>query len=102
FNNLATVEKQLNNINNPDVEGLEEDTLADTNPHTLKAMWQRISANLHKDSMLFRHALRMSIALTIGYGIIQIFNIDRGYWILLTTLFVCQPNYSATRQKLTA
>ncbi|HCE4628398.1 TPA: TIGR01666 family membrane protein [Vibrio parahaemolyticus] len=102
FNNLATVEKQLNNINNPDAEHLEEDTLADTNPHTLKAMWQRISANLHKDSMLFRHALRMSIALTIGYGIIQLFDIDRGYWILLTTLFVCQPNYSATRQKLTA
>ncbi|HCH1964931.1 TPA: TIGR01666 family membrane protein [Vibrio parahaemolyticus] len=102
FNNLATVEKQLNNINNPDAERLEEDTLADTNPHTLKAMWQRISANLHKDSMLFRHALRMSIALTIGDGIIQLFDIDRGYWILLTTLFVCQPNYSATRQKLTA
>ncbi len=102
FNNLATVEKQLNNINNPDAERLEEDTLADTNPHTLKAMWQRISANLHKDSMLFRHALRMSIALTIGYSIIQLFDIDRGYWILLTTLFVCQPNYSATRQKLTA
>ncbi|MBE3732075.1 TIGR01666 family membrane protein [Vibrio parahaemolyticus] len=102
FNNLATVEKQLNNINNPDAERLEEDTLADTNPHTLKAMWQRISANLHKDSMLFRHALRMSIALTIGYDIIQLFDIDRGYWILLTTLFVCQPNYSATRQKLTA
>ncbi|MEF1250459.1 YccS family putative transporter, partial [Vibrio owensii] len=102
FNNLATVEKQLSNINNPDAERLEEDVLDDTNPHTLKAMWQRISANLHKDSMLFRHALRMSIALTAGYGIIQAFDIDRGYWILLTTLFVCQPNYSATRQKLTA
>ena len=102
FNNLATVEKQLSDINNPDAERLEEDVLDDTNPHTLKAMWQRIAANLHKDSMLFRHALRMSIALTVGYGIIQAFDIDRGYWILLTTLFVCQPNYSATRQKLTA
>lgn len=102
FNNLATVEKQLSNINNPDAERLEEDMLDDTNPHTLKAMWQRISANLNQDSMLFRHALRMSIALTLGYGIIQAFDFDRGYWILLTTLFVCQPNYSATRQKLTA
>jgi uncharacterized membrane protein (TIGR01666 family) len=44
----------------------------------------------------------MSISLTIGYGIIQLFDIERGYWILLTTLFVCQPNYSATRQKLVA
>ncbi|MEF1228975.1 YccS family putative transporter, partial [Vibrio fortis] len=102
FNNLATVEKQLSNINNPDAEKLEEDVLDDTNPHTLKAMWHRIRANLNKDSMLFRHAIRMAVTLTLGYGIIQGFEIERGYWILLTTLFVCQPNYSATRQKLTA
>ncbi|MGQ7199369.1 FUSC family protein, partial [Escherichia sp. HC-TM1] len=23
-----------------------------------------------------------------------------GYWILLTSLFVCQPNYNATRHRL--
>lgn len=102
FNNLATVEKQLSNVNNPDANQLEEGVLDDTEAHTLKAMWQRISANFSKDSMLFRHAVRMSISLTLGYGIIQMFDIERGYWILLTTLFVCQPNYSATRQKLVA
>ncbi|MEZ9565307.1 YccS family putative transporter [Vibrio artabrorum] len=102
FNNLATVEKQLSNISNPDVIKLEEGVLNDTNPHTLTAMWQKIRANLNTDSMLFRHAARMAITLTLGYGIIQGFDIERGYWILLTTLFVCQPNYSATRQKLTA
>lgn len=102
FNNLATVEKQLSNVNNPDANRLEEDALDDTEAHTLKAMWQRISANFTQDSMLFRHAVRMSVSLTLGYGIIQLFDIERGYWILLTTLFVCQPNYSATRQKLVA
>ncbi|MCG9682237.1 YccS family putative transporter [Vibrio sp. Isolate23] len=102
FNNLATVEKQLSNISNPDAEALEEDVLDDTEAHTLSAMWMRITSHFNKDSMLFRHAVRMSIALTLGYGIIQAFDIERGYWILLTTLFVCQPNYSATRQKLIA
>ncbi|MEF1289603.1 YccS family putative transporter [Vibrio sp. M260118] len=102
FNNLATVEKQLSNINNPDANHLDEDVLDDTEAHTLKVMWQRVRSNFTKDSMLFRHAVRMSIALTIGYGFIQLFDIERGYWILLTTLFVCQPNYSATRQKLVA
>ncbi|GEM75782.1 membrane protein [Vibrio sagamiensis NBRC 104589] len=102
FNNLATVEKQLSNINNPDAERLEEGTLDDSDPRTLRGMWQRIMANFNRDSLLFRHALRMSLALTTGYAIIRAFNIDHGYWILLTTLFVCQPNYSATRQKLTA
>ncbi len=102
FNNLATVEKQLSNVSNPDAEKLEERVLDDTEAHTLSAMWQRVKSNLNKDSILFRHAIRMSVALTLGYAIIQFFNIERGYWILLTTLFVCQPNYSATKQKLTA
>ncbi|WP_394126163.1 YccS family putative transporter [Vibrio hepatarius] len=102
FNNLATVEKQLSNVNNPDANRLEEDVLDDTEAHSIKAMWAKIKSNFSKDSMLFRHAVRMSIALTVGYGIIQLFDIERGYWILLTTLFVCQPNYSATRQKLVA
>ncbi len=102
FNNLATVEKQLDNVNNPDTNRLEEDILDDTEAHSLRTMWRRIVSNINKDSILFRHAIRMATALTLGYGIIQFFEIERGYWILLTTLFVCQPNYSATRQKLVA
>ncbi|USD68158.1 YccS family putative transporter [Vibrio sp. SCSIO 43136] len=103
FQNLATVEQQLSNVSNPDVRHNEHDEiLDDTTAHTPRAMWQRIRANFTTESILFRHAIRMSLALTAGYGIIQGFNIENGYWILLTTLFVCQPNYSATRQKLTA
>jgi len=102
FNNLATVEKQLSNVNNPDNTKPEEDILQDSEVHTLKSMWLRVKSNLTTDSMLFRHAVRMSIALTVGYGIIQGLGIERGYWILLTTLFVCQPNFGSTRQKIKA
>lgn len=111
FNNLVTVEKLLSNVSNPDASKIAPEntsneandfSLHDTTAHTPKIMWQRIRNNMHKDSILFRHALRMSIVLTLGYGIIQGLGLDRGYWILLTSLFVCQPNFSATRQKLTA
>ncbi|MGF1696502.1 YccS family putative transporter [Vibrio lamellibrachiae] len=102
FNNLTTVEKQLHHVGSPEVNPLEESDLFDTDAHTLKTMWLRIKSNFNKDSLLFKHAVRLSIALTVGYGIIQLFDLDRGYWILLTTLFVCQPNYAATKQKLTA
>lgn len=103
FTNLATVEKQLNNMTNPDVDNrLEEGLLEDTEARSLRAMWLRIRSNFTLSSLLFRHALRLAIALTIGYGVIQGFELERGYWILLTTLFVCQPNYAATRQKLIA
>lgn len=102
FSNLATVERQLTNLNNPDVSEPQEDTeLADSEAHTLAGLWQRVKSQLHTDSQLFRHAIRIAIALTVGYGVIQLLDLKHGFWILLTTLFVCQPNYSATRQKLT-
>ncbi|MCW8330762.1 YccS family putative transporter [Photobacterium sp. SDRW27] len=101
FNNLATVERQLSNVSNPDVAQTGNDIeLADTEARSMKERWQRLTSQFKPDSMLFRHALRMAIALTVGYGVIQALELERGYWILLTTLFVCQPNYSATRQKL--
>ena len=103
FNNLATVERQLSNVSNPDVsttDSARDNELSDTEARSMKERWQRIRAQLDPSSMLFRHALRMAIALTVGYGIILGLDLERGYWILLTTLFVCQPNYSATRQRL--
>ncbi len=47
--------------------------------------------HLTPNSMVFRHALRLSLGLVVGYGILQAFSLDKGYWILLTVLFVCQP-----------
>jgi uncharacterized membrane protein (TIGR01666 family) len=101
FNNLATVEKQLHNINEPEIATLDEKQLSDTDVHTVGNMWLRIKANLTPDSLLFRHAVRMSITLTVGYIILQSLDLPLGYWILLTTLFVCQPNFAATRQRIT-
>ncbi|SHO55455.1 YccS family putative transporter [Vibrio quintilis] len=100
FNNLTTIEKQLCNIENPEAHQFMEGELSDTDPHTLKNMWQRIQASLNPESLLFRHAVRMSLALTAGYIILQSFHLELGYWILLTTLFVCQPNFSATRKRI--
>lgn len=60
----------------------------------------RLSRHMTPASALFRHAVRMTVVLCIGYGFIQVTGLDRGYWILLTSLFVCQPNYNATRRRL--
>jgi uncharacterized membrane protein (TIGR01666 family) len=101
FHNLSTIEKLLSNVSHPDESQFEEGQLSDTDPRGLKSMWQQIKINLQPDSLLFRHAVRMSLALTAGYTILQSFDLALGYWILLTTLFVCQPNFSATKQKIT-
>ncbi|MBP2170656.1 putative membrane protein (TIGR01666 family) [Erwinia toletana] len=60
----------------------------------------RISRHLTPESALFRHAVRMSLVLCVGYAFIKITGLQHGYWILLTSLFVCQPNYNATRRRL--
>jgi len=51
-------------------------------------------------SPLFRHALRLSIALVAGYGVMQLIHPAQGYWILLTTLFVCQQTYGDTISRM--
>lgn len=62
--------------------------------------WPKLQALLHPDSLLFRHGVRLSLGFALGYSLIAYFELERGYWILLTILFVCQPSFSATRKRL--
>ncbi|MDU8628653.1 FUSC family protein, partial [Pseudomonas syringae group sp. 243L2] len=61
---------------------------------------QRIRLQLTPTSLLFRHGLRMALALMAGYGVLHLIHPVNGYWILLTTVFVCRPQYGATRVRL--
>jgi len=48
----------------------------------------------------FKSAVRLTIAWVLGFSIIQFFNIEKGAWILMTSLIVFQQTYSATRMRL--
>ncbi|MFB4368239.1 MULTISPECIES: YccS family putative transporter [unclassified Pseudomonas] len=99
--NLGTLDRLLSSASNPDALAEEQDSsLLDREPQSLRDVWERIRLQLTPTSLLFRHALRLSIALAAGYGVLHWIHPTQGYWILLTTLFVCQPNYGATRMKL--
>lgn len=60
---------------------------------------RRVRIRLNRRSMHFRHAMRLSIGMLGGYLIMLALHPQHGYWILLTTLFVCQPGYGATRRR---
>lgn len=62
--------------------------------------WPKLKALLHPNSLLFRHGVRLSLCFALGYSLIAGLELERGYWILLTILFVCQPSFSATRKRL--
>ncbi|MGL5007029.1 MAG: YccS family putative transporter [Plesiomonas sp.] len=99
--NLQAIDWQLAHINSDKMINMPQDnTLADDGLHSFSDIWRRISDQLTPGSALFRHAVRMSLVLCAGYALIMAFNMERGYWILLTSLFVCQPNYSATQLRL--
>lgn len=94
--NLASINALLESAANlPEPQG-ELPALA----RAPRISWQVLRQHLSLDSMLLRHAIRISLGLVVGYGILQAFSLDKGYWILLTVLFVCQPSYSATRRRL--
>jgi uncharacterized membrane protein (TIGR01666 family) len=104
LNNLRAIDAQLATIESEQAQAAprseNENSLADDKLTGLGDMWQRLARNLTPESALFRHAVRMSAVLCVGYAFIQFTGLQHGYWILLTSLFVCQPNYSATRRRL--
>ncbi|EJL09118.1 YccS family putative transporter [Pseudomonas chlororaphis] len=99
--NLGTLDRLLSDASNPDaLADATDSSLLDRSPRNLKDVWTRLRTQLTPTSLLFRHALRLPLALSIGYGMVHLIHPSQGYWIILTTLFVCQPNYGATRRKL--
>ena len=99
--NLATLDRLLSDASNPDaLADASDSSLLDRSPRGLKQIWGRIRQNLTPTSLVFRHALRLPLALTTGYAILHWIHPTQGYWIMLTTLFVCQPSYGATRRRL--
>lgn len=103
INNLRDVDAQLASIESEQALAeprSDENQLADDSLHGVNDIWLRLSRHFTPESALFRHAVRMSVVLCIGYAFIQVTGLQHGYWILLTSLFVCQPNYNATRHRL--
>ncbi|MGY2377781.1 YccS family putative transporter [Pseudomonas sp. SDO524_S393] len=99
--NLSTLDRLLSDASNPDaLADATDSSLLDRSPRNLREMWTRLRTQLTPTSLLFRHALRLPLALIVGYWMVHLIHPSQGYWIILTTLFVCQPNYGATRRKL--
>lgn len=91
---LNSVDKLLTTANS-----LPTEKKAATTASAMSAL-QQIRSHFSFKSPLFRHACRMSLCLVAAYGLLQLFNIKQGFWVLLTCLFVCQSSYTATRRRL--
>ncbi|WP_326519461.1 YccS family putative transporter [Acinetobacter sp. CAAS 2-6] len=105
YQNLKAIDAQLRNVETERHIKLDkskhiENQLKDDDLKGWDDIVIRVKQHLTPESVLFRHAIRLSLVLFIGYVFIQLTDIQYGYWILLTALFVSQPNFNATKRRL--
>ncbi|HET6553050.1 MAG TPA: YccS family putative transporter [Dyella sp.] len=101
MDNIATVHRQLAGDTTTGLPSTQEESaLQNPGPQSLGEAWARIRLQLTPRSFRFRHGVRLAVALLAGYAVLLLVHPRHGYWILLTTLLVCQPSYGATLRRL--
>ena len=70
-------------------------------PNEEKLNIKVLKNNISLSSSHFRHALRITIALLIGYlfSLFQLLGIGHTYWILITIVAILKPAYSITKKR---
>jgi uncharacterized membrane protein (TIGR01666 family) len=81
-------------------EQLQSFNLLDDDIQGWHDLWLKFKQHLGPQSALFRHAVRIALVFAVGYAIALLPFAKNGYWILLTSLFVCQISYFATKSRL--
>lgn len=105
--NLSTLHEQLNRLNKQ-TQTIEDTThpllaeinLLDDDIQSLTDLWLKLKQHLSPQSALFRHAIRIGFVFAAGSLLSLLPFAKHGYWILLTSLFVCQISYFATKSRL--
>ncbi|HEX8038431.1 MAG TPA: FUSC family membrane protein [Chryseosolibacter sp.] len=55
--------------------------------------------NLTFRSGTFRHAIRLTVAMIIGYAVSELFSLQHSYWVLLTIVTILRPAYALSRTR---
>ncbi|MFL9907150.1 FUSC family protein [Paraburkholderia sp. RL17-337-BIB-A] len=59
----------------------------------------QLFSNLTMASPSFRHALRVTIAVAVGFWLGRLLPLTNAYWIVMTTVIILKPGYSLTKQR---
>ncbi|WP_304334442.1 YccS family putative transporter [Conchiformibius steedae] len=117
LDNIIHVSLQFSHLGRTDNETLGEgDRIRLSSPESggIKGAWRMLKGQITPQSPVFRHAVRMAVTVLAACALLQFSpainayllpenvedHLNLGFWILLTGIFVCQPNYSATKKRL--
>lgn len=109
--NLHTVQEQFQHVaieqgnykqhyTEKPIQQRDNQDLLDDDIQGAEDLWLKLKQHLNPQSALFRHAIRIGFVFAVGSLISLLPFAKHGYWILLTSLFVCQVSYFATKSRL--
>ena len=58
-----------------------------------------IKQNLSPHSVIFRHAIRLTVTMIAGYTLGALLPIQNPYWIMLTIIVIMRPSYGLTKSR---
>lgn len=61
--------------------------------------WHTFRENLSFSSTIFRHSLRITLTIAVGFALGLVFPLQNAYWILLTIVVIMRPGYGLTKQR---
>jgi len=95
--NIISIERVLNNYTKRDkiLSQKEADRFITPQDYDLKKLTQNLSFN----SPLFKHSLRLSIIVLIGFLLGNMFAMQNPYWILITIIVIMRPSFGLTKTR---
>lgn len=93
--NLYRSHLSLKNLDN-----VEEGTSIPRLQKDERSVFERFKSQLSFKNPRVRYALRLSLSFSIGFILVESLQLDKGAWVMLTSLFVSQITYSDTRRRL--
>ena len=60
---------------------------------------KKLKANFTFKSPIFRHSLRLTLTMLIGFAIGFVIEMQQSYWILLTIVVIMRPSYGLTKER---
>jgi len=95
--NIISIERVLNNYTKSAkiLSQKEADRFITPQDYDLKKLTQNLSFN----SSLFKHSLRLSIIVLIGFLVGNMFSMQNPYWILITIIVIMRPSFGLTKAR---
>ncbi|MFB1481843.1 FUSC family protein [Corallococcus sp. RDP092CA] len=64
------------------------------------SVWQPIRDNLHRDSVVLRHALRTGMVATAALGLTRALQVGDAHWVSLVVISILQPYAGSTEERV--